>query len=49
MTPELLKYYEDRFSMMSMDGWKELTIDIDNISASTVDAIKAAMPQGETP
>ena len=29
MTPELLKYYEDRFSMMAMDGWKELTIDID--------------------
>jgi hypothetical protein len=29
VTPELLKYYEDRFSMMAMDGWKELTIDID--------------------
>ncbi len=29
MTPELQKYYEDRFSMMSMDGWKDLCIDID--------------------
>jgi hypothetical protein len=29
MTPELQKYYEDRFSMMATDGWKELTIDID--------------------
>ena len=31
VTPELQKYYEDRFSMMSTDGWKELTIDIDNM------------------
>jgi len=29
MTPELQKYYEDRFSMMATDGWKELIIDID--------------------
>ena len=29
MTPELQKYYEDRFSMMSMQGWKDLCIDID--------------------
>jgi len=34
VTPELQKYYEDRFSMMSMDGWKELTIDIDNMIES---------------
>ena len=34
MTPELLKYYEDRFSMMSMEGWKDLTIDIDNMIES---------------
>ena len=34
MTPELDKYYSDRFSMMSMDGWKELTIDIDNMIES---------------
>jgi hypothetical protein len=34
MTPELQKYYEDRFSMMAMDGWKELTIDIDNMIES---------------
>jgi len=34
MTPDLQKYYEDRFSMMAMDGWKELTIDIDNMIES---------------
>ena len=34
MTPELQKYYEDRFSMMGMEGRKELTIDIDNMIES---------------
>jgi hypothetical protein len=34
MTPELDKYYSDRFSMMATDGWKELTIDIDNMIES---------------
>jgi len=29
MTPELQKYYESRFDMMSNEGWKDLTIDID--------------------
>jgi hypothetical protein len=29
MTPELQRYYESRFEMMGMDGWKELCIDID--------------------
>ena len=29
MTPELQKYYESRFDMMSNDGWKDLCIDID--------------------
>ncbi len=28
MTPELQRYYESRFDMMSMEGWKDLTIDI---------------------
>jgi hypothetical protein len=31
MTPELQKYYEDRFSMMAMEGWKDLMEDIDNM------------------
>jgi len=31
MTPELDKYYSDRFSMMSMDGWKDLMEDIDTM------------------
>ena len=34
MTSELEKYYTDRFSMMSMEGWKDLTIDIDNMIES---------------
>ena len=34
MTPELEKYYTDRFDMMGMDGWKDLTIDIDNMIES---------------
>lgn len=28
MTPELQKYYEERFSMMSTDGWIDLLDDI---------------------
>ena len=31
MTPELQKYYEDRFDLMSRDGWKDLMEDIDNM------------------
>lgn len=34
MTPELQKYYENRFSMMAMDGWKDLMEDIDNMMES---------------
>ena len=34
MTPELDRYYSERFSMMSMEGWKDLTIDIDNMIES---------------
>jgi hypothetical protein len=29
MAPELQKYYEDRFSMMAMEGWADLMVDID--------------------
>jgi len=29
MTPELDKYYSERFSMMSNEGWKDLCADID--------------------
>ena len=29
MTPELQKYYEERFSTMSTAGWKDLMDDID--------------------
>ena len=31
MTPELDKYYSERFSMMATEGWKELLEDIDNM------------------
>lgn len=34
MNPELQKYYEDRFSMMGSDGWKDLVEDIDSMIAS---------------
>ena len=29
MTPELQRYYEDRFSMMTHQGWNDLLEDID--------------------
>ena len=32
MIPELQKYYENRFSMMATDGWKDLIEDIDNMA-----------------
>jgi hypothetical protein len=31
MNQELQKYYEERFSMMATQGWKELLEDIDNM------------------
>ena len=34
MSPELQKYYENRFSMMGSDGWKDLVEDIDIMIAS---------------
>lgn len=34
MTPELDKYYSDRFSMMGSDGWKDLMEDIDTMISS---------------
>ena len=34
MTPELEKYYTDRFEMMSTEGWKDLIEDVDKIIAT---------------
>ena len=34
MSPELQHYYENRFSMMGGDGWKDLVEDIDTMIAS---------------
>jgi len=31
MNQELQRYYESRFDMMSMDGWKDLMEDIDTM------------------
>jgi hypothetical protein len=31
MTPELQKYYEERFSMMGTTGWRELMEDVDTM------------------
>ena len=45
MTPELEKYYTDRFEMMSKEGWKDLMEDVDIIivslnNISTIDSEK---------
>jgi hypothetical protein len=34
MAPELQKYYEDRFTMMSGQGWVDLMEDIDGMIAA---------------
>ena len=34
MSPDLQRYYENRFSMMGSDGWKDLVEDIDSMIAS---------------
>ena len=34
MAPELQKYYEDRFAMMAMPGWRDLIDDIEKIKES---------------
>ena len=31
MSPELQRYYEARFDLMSRDGWRDLMEDIDNM------------------
>jgi hypothetical protein len=45
MNPELQKYYEARFEMMSKEGWKDLMEDVDKIivslnNISTIDSEK---------
>ena len=34
MNPELQKYYESRFDLMSKEGWKDLMEDIDTMIES---------------
>ena len=31
MTPELQKYYDDRFDLFSKPGWADLMEDVDNV------------------
>ena len=31
MTPELQKYYEERFSTMATDGWRDLMEDVERM------------------
>lgn len=45
MTPELQRYYEDRFAMMTSQGWRDLMEDIDLMitslnNISTIDGEK---------
>ena len=34
MTPELQRYYEDRFDLFSRQGWKDLMEDVDAMLAA---------------
>ncbi len=34
MNKELQKYYEDRFTMFTMQGWKDLVVDVEKIKAT---------------
>ena len=34
MSPELQRYYENRFSTMATEGWNDLMEDIDNMISS---------------
>lgn len=34
MTPELQRYYEDRFDLFSQQGWKDLMEDVDEMLAA---------------
>jgi hypothetical protein len=53
MTPELQKYYEDRFRMMQTQGWKDLMDDIQVMLETTNnlegidDLRKLGIKQGE--
>ena len=40
MTPELEKYYEERFSMMSIQGWAELVEDLTELKDNYADITK---------
>jgi hypothetical protein len=37
MSPELQRYYEDRFAMMATPGWADLIEDVDKIIATLQD------------
>lgn len=53
MTPELQKYYEDRFAMMATQGWKDFIADVQEMRNATnnlsgiEDLRKLGIRQGE--
>lgn len=44
MTPELQKYYEDRFTMMATQGWLDLIEDVENMLKAT-DTLSGVTPE----
>lgn len=46
MTPELQKYYEERFSMMSTVGWQDLVEDLTELKDNYADITKVNSVDG---
>lgn len=46
MTPELQKYYEERFSMMSTIGWKDFIEDLTELKDNYADITKVNSVDG---
>lgn len=46
MTPELQKYYEERFSMMSSKGWQDLIEDLEELKNNYSDITKVSSVDG---
>jgi hypothetical protein len=51
MTPELQKYYEERFSMMGTTGWRELMEDVDTMinslnNLAVIERVRPSVQEG---
>lgn len=44
MTPELEKYYEERFAMFATQGWRDLVDDVENMLEAT-DTLSGVTPE----